>query len=62
MGMRASVSFQEYFATLTDPRCPQAPNSRHLLMDILILGPAQGTQDTCGKKFPLTLLYDLTGL
>src|SRR5262249_33499870 len=25
-------------------------------------GPAQGTQDTCGKKFPLTLLYDLTGL
>ena len=26
------------------------------------IGPAQGTQDTCGKKFPLTLLYDLTGL
>src|SRR4029450_4291687 len=37
MGMRAPVSFQEHFATLTDPRCPQAPNSRHRLMDILIL-------------------------
>ena len=37
MGMRAPVSFQQYFATLTDPRCPQAPHSRHLLMDILII-------------------------
>jgi len=37
MGMHAPVSFQEHFATLTDPRCPQAPNSRHLLLDILIL-------------------------
>ncbi len=51
MGMRASVSFQEYFATLTDPRCPQAPNSRHLLMDILIIavcaviGGAEGWED-----------------
>ena len=51
MGMRASVSFQDYFATLTDPRCPQAPNSRHLLMDILIIavcaiiGGAEGWED-----------------
>jgi predicted transposase YbfD/YdcC len=30
-------SFQDYFATLTDPRCPHAPNSRHLLMDILLI-------------------------
>ena len=27
MGMRAPISFQEHFATLTDPRCPQAPNT-----------------------------------
>src|SRR5260370_33526465 len=51
MGMCAPVSFQEHFATLTDPRCPQAPNSRHLLMDILILavcaviGGAEGWED-----------------
>jgi len=51
MGMRAPVSFQEHFATLTDPRCPQAPNSRHRLMDILILavcaviGGAEGWED-----------------
>ena len=37
MGMRVSSSFHEHFATLTDPRCPFAPNSRHLLMDILVL-------------------------
>jgi predicted transposase YbfD/YdcC len=37
MGMLAASSFQEHFATLTDPRCPQAPNSRHLLMDILVI-------------------------
>ena len=24
--------------------------------------PDQMTQDTCGKKFPLTSLYELTGL
>jgi hypothetical protein len=51
MGMRAPVSLQEHFATLTDPRCPQAPHSRHLLMDILILavcaviGGAEGWED-----------------
>ena len=51
MGMHAPVSFHEYFATLTDPRCPQAPNSRHLLMDILIIavcaviGGAEGWED-----------------
>jgi predicted transposase YbfD/YdcC len=37
MGMRVPSSFQEHFAVLTDPRCPSAPNSRHLLMDILII-------------------------
>jgi predicted transposase YbfD/YdcC len=37
MGMRVPSSFHEHFATLTDPRCPLAPNSRHLLMDILVL-------------------------
>jgi predicted transposase YbfD/YdcC len=37
MGMLAPSSFQDHFATLTDPRCPYAPNSRHLLMDILII-------------------------
>ena len=51
MGMLAPSSFQEHFATLTDPRCPQAPNSRHLLMDILIIavcavsGGAEGWED-----------------
>ena len=37
MGMRVPSSFHEHFATLTDPRCPCAPNSRHLLMDILVI-------------------------
>jgi predicted transposase YbfD/YdcC len=37
MGMRVPSSFYEHFAVLTDPRCPSAPNSRHLLMDILII-------------------------
>jgi len=51
MDMLAPSSFQEHFATLTDPRCPQAPNSRHLLMDILIIavcaviGGAEGWED-----------------
>ena len=51
MGMLAPSSFQDYFATLTDPRCPNAPNSRHLLMDILIIavcaviGGAEGWED-----------------
>jgi predicted transposase YbfD/YdcC len=52
MGMRAPVSFQEHFATLTDPRWPQAPHSRHRLRDILILavcaviGGAEGWEDS----------------
>jgi predicted transposase YbfD/YdcC len=37
MGMLAPSAFQDHFAALTDPRCPTAPNSRHLLMDILII-------------------------
>ena len=37
MGMRVPSSFHEHFAVLTDPRCPYAPNSRHLLMDILVI-------------------------
>src|SRR3989441_1061250 len=37
MGMRVPSSFHEHFAALTDPRCPCAPNSRHLLMDILVI-------------------------
>src|SRR5262244_128887 len=51
MGMRTPVSFQEYFATLTDPRCPQAPHSRHRLMAMRILavcaviGGAEGWED-----------------
>jgi predicted transposase YbfD/YdcC len=51
MGQLASSAFQDYFATLTDPRCPYAPNSRHLLMDILfiavcaVIGSADGWED-----------------
>jgi DDE family transposase len=51
MGMLAPSSLQEHFATLTDPRCPHAPNSRHLLMDILVIavcaviGRAEGWED-----------------
>src|SRR4030095_9296203 len=37
MGMLSPSAFQDHFATLTDPRCLTAPNSRHLLMDILII-------------------------
>jgi predicted transposase YbfD/YdcC len=37
MGMRVPSLFHEHFAVLTDPRCPCAPNSRHLLMDILVI-------------------------
>jgi hypothetical protein len=37
MGMLPASSFQDYFATLTDPRCPHAPNGRHQLMDILVI-------------------------
>jgi predicted transposase YbfD/YdcC len=35
--MLPASSFQDYFATLTDPRCPDAPNRRHQLMDMLII-------------------------
>lgn len=51
MDMLAPSSFYEHFATLTDPRCPYAPNSRHLLMDILVIavcaviGGAEGWED-----------------
>lgn len=37
MGMRVPSSFHEHFATLTAPRCPFAPHSRPLLMDILVM-------------------------
>ena len=37
MGMRVPSSFHEHCATLTDPRGPCAPKSRHLLMDILVM-------------------------
>ena len=37
MDMRSPTAFQHHFAALTDPRCPHAPNSCHLLMDILII-------------------------
>src|SRR2546421_551507 len=37
MVMRVPSSFHDHFAALTDPRCPCAPNSRHLLMDILVI-------------------------
>src|SRR6266516_1985755 len=50
-GMLVPSSFHDYFAPLTDPRCPDAPNSRHLLMDILVIavcaviGGAEGWED-----------------
>jgi hypothetical protein len=37
MGRLPAFSFQDYFATLTNPRCPNAPNHRHQLMDILVI-------------------------
>jgi predicted transposase YbfD/YdcC len=37
MGMLSPSTFQDAFTPLTDPRCPSAPNSRHLLMDILVI-------------------------
>jgi hypothetical protein len=37
MGMRVPSSFHEHFTPLTDPRCPFAPNRRHLLRDILVI-------------------------
>ena len=51
MGRLSPASFQEHCATLTDPRCPHAPNSRPLLMDILVIavcaviGGAEGWED-----------------
>src|SRR5712664_369743 len=51
MSRLPASSFQDYFATLTDPRCPDAPNSRHQLMDILliavcaVIGGAEGWED-----------------
>jgi hypothetical protein len=37
MGMLSPSTFQDHFTALTDPRCPTASNSRHLLMDMLII-------------------------
>jgi predicted transposase YbfD/YdcC len=37
VGILPASSFQDYFATLTDPRCSNAPNSRHQLMDMLVI-------------------------
>ena len=37
MGMLAPSSFQDHFASLTDPRCPHAPNQRHQLIDMLVI-------------------------
>ena len=37
MGLLPASSFQDYCATLTDPRCPDAPNRRHPLRDILLI-------------------------
>jgi len=51
MGMLPAAPFQDYFAMLTEPRGPDAPNSRHQLMAILlmavraVLGGAAGWED-----------------
>ena len=37
MGRLPAPSLQDYFATLTDPRGPDAPNSRHQWMDMLLI-------------------------
>ena len=37
MGMLMPSSFQDHFASLTDPRCPHAPNQRHPLIDMLVI-------------------------
>ena len=37
MCMRAPSSFQEHFASLTDPRSSHAPNQRHELLDMLVI-------------------------
>lgn len=51
MCMRVPSSFQEHFASLTDPRSPHAPNQRHALLAILVIavcaviGGADGWED-----------------
>jgi len=35
--MRAPSSFQEHFASLTEPRSSHAPNQRHELLDMLVI-------------------------
>ena len=37
MGMLVPSSFQDHFASLTDPRSSHAPNQRHQLIDILVI-------------------------
>lgn len=37
MGLLAASSFEDHFASLSDPRCPHAPNQRHELMDMLVI-------------------------
>ena len=37
MGMLAPSSFQDHFASLSDPRSFHAPNQRHELIDILVI-------------------------
>lgn len=37
MGMLAPSSFQDHFASLSDPRSAHAPNQRHELIDMLVL-------------------------
>jgi hypothetical protein len=48
-------SLAGYAAYGNDQQAHQQPSIRYMA------GPAQGTQDTCGKKFP-PISYDLTGL
>ena len=51
MGMHGPSSCHDYFATWTDPRCPDAPNRQQLLLDRLVmavcavLGGAEGWED-----------------
>src|SRR5262245_14248107 len=51
MGRHAPASLYAHCATLIDPRCPYAPNSRHLLRDMLVIavcaviGGAEGWED-----------------
>src|SRR5262249_62398894 len=37
MCMRVPSSFQDHFASLTDPRSSHAPNQRHALLAILVI-------------------------